>query len=980
MATVYAITDGLWSDGTTWDGGVVPAAVDDVFSNGQTVYLDQDITASSLRNYSSGSIANGGTFSLSGCNTINADLLYGGVSSSLVTVPANVDSNLTVSGNIYCDSSSFNTSYGINWQSTSGSLGIVGDVYFSNNPSFTPNYPAASVYMYNLGQSSSIDVNVSGAIQGGLNSQQAIYIYNSNVNVSVVGSIQGGKHLFQGTNNTPCYGLYFLDSSGNIFIEGDTIGGGPYSYGYAHAVRHQGSAGSITLVGNASGINGGTGYGLYIYNSSAPVPINITGNIYGKGLYDNSYINNLNITGDVYGDTYGPYNGVTAYVNSVNVVGNIYSGTTNSARGMYVDTTGVLNVTGNIYGDANSTYTSTNCALQVYGNGSATINTVGQIKAGRSSSSLGYTDNRMFQNTHGLGIHDAHTINISGDLINDLGTNSSARWNSCLAVNNGLDIPNRSLTVNGNVMGAKYGAAMYGILFNDTYHTMDITINGNISTNEYNSNADYSNHGMYILQWGTPVSSSGSTITINGNLIRNGARTSNTLYTDIRNNHDDIIVNGSILPFENSNSTTCIGIYSYYGGKIQINGDVYNGDGGANDYSAGIHFSPYSSSGTSCEVNGNLYMVNNINSSYGNAIRVDGFCDIVVNGDVHSSGQSPTVLLDGQANLFVYGDVYQSKTSSYGVISFYRNTGLVHIEGDIYTDGSESIVRTWSSDARGNNLYFYGNIHNTGNNGTREVFSIPDIGNCDITLLNEFKNDFGLIYTGNVASSSKTLNVSGVIHGSISSELSTIYINTMSDLTVNLYGEYYSPQFYSTNPNTTCYINNCSNSTVNVHGTINGAGTDVKVPFFLHSNNDETFKINYKKIIAPSGYWPIKNYTSNDMKPERHGFLESSGVIISSVDDNDNPINLVTSSSVADFPSQDTVKSGTSYDNGAKLGILAVPDPSHVSYNTPVGTGVGTAVLDQESLLSALGLSSGNFVATRGQVNSLINTTPMDLY
>ena len=50
MALRYAVASGNWSNTATWDGGTLPTASDDVFSNGFTVTIDGPFTVLSIRN------------------------------------------------------------------------------------------------------------------------------------------------------------------------------------------------------------------------------------------------------------------------------------------------------------------------------------------------------------------------------------------------------------------------------------------------------------------------------------------------------------------------------------------------------------------------------------------------------------------------------------------------------------------------------------------------------------------------------------------------------------------------------------------------------------------------------------------------------------------------------------------------------------------------------------------------------------------
>ena len=63
MANKWAIANGNWSDGSTWNDGVVPTADDDVWANGYTIRIDiANIEVKSLRNTSSENISQGGYF------------------------------------------------------------------------------------------------------------------------------------------------------------------------------------------------------------------------------------------------------------------------------------------------------------------------------------------------------------------------------------------------------------------------------------------------------------------------------------------------------------------------------------------------------------------------------------------------------------------------------------------------------------------------------------------------------------------------------------------------------------------------------------------------------------------------------------------------------------------------------------------------------------------------------------------------------
>jgi hypothetical protein len=74
MAIRYAVASGNWSNTATWDGGTLPAAGDDVRSNGFTVTVDGSFTCLTISNRAetSPTVAAGGTFSLTNGASVTA--------------------------------------------------------------------------------------------------------------------------------------------------------------------------------------------------------------------------------------------------------------------------------------------------------------------------------------------------------------------------------------------------------------------------------------------------------------------------------------------------------------------------------------------------------------------------------------------------------------------------------------------------------------------------------------------------------------------------------------------------------------------------------------------------------------------------------------------------------------------------------------------------------------------------------------------
>lgn len=126
MAIVYAINNGNWSDGSTWNTGSVPTAADDVYLNGYTVAsfnaYETSVTAKSIHNelFSvtgriGGTLAQGNGYTVN----INADLygdgvhyiqtisgsrpsllINGNLNNALIQMSGN-GTTITINGNLY---------------------------------------------------------------------------------------------------------------------------------------------------------------------------------------------------------------------------------------------------------------------------------------------------------------------------------------------------------------------------------------------------------------------------------------------------------------------------------------------------------------------------------------------------------------------------------------------------------------------------------------------------------------------------------------------------------------------------------------------------------------------------------------------------------------------------------------------------------------------------------------------------------------
>jgi hypothetical protein len=113
MATRFAVANGNWSSGSTWDNGAVPLNADDVFANARTVTIDQNITVNRITNAQPN--------------------IYGAVFVPDIATPK-MTSNTTPSGIAFASSTAgggtawgvFDQNRGTYWQSGGTNSGFVG--------------------------------------------------------------------------------------------------------------------------------------------------------------------------------------------------------------------------------------------------------------------------------------------------------------------------------------------------------------------------------------------------------------------------------------------------------------------------------------------------------------------------------------------------------------------------------------------------------------------------------------------------------------------------------------------------------------------------------------------------------------------------------------------------------------------------------------------------------------------------------------
>lgn len=382
MAIRFAKQNGNWSSASTWDGGLTsPTAGDNVYSNGFTVTLDQDVNVGCL---------NGGT-----CPQ--------GVPLSPIPDMTNNTTPLGV-GTAFASSNAINA-----WQAFKKPI-----TNFTNT-----GWQASVVLPQQLGFQFNTPKNI-----------QRYSWYNGS------GTNQRPRNwTFEGSNDGVTYVvLHTVTSATNQATYSSPAISNPSSYTYYRINVTACQIGTTlyidyfdmtesTDLGNGYGTNGQfnsgvnrtitcTGFGiirpsfgtaLVLNINGASTTTNIIGNIvqyhntnsgpYSGVLTVQGNNNTVNITGNVFMDSSAPggrgliLSNTVASTNTVNMVGDVYQHSSSSSSNTWiVQSIGNINITGNVISYAN-TNTVNNQVINV---NSPTVNIVGNIVGGNSSAGCVY--------------------------------------------------------------------------------------------------------------------------------------------------------------------------------------------------------------------------------------------------------------------------------------------------------------------------------------------------------------------------------------------------------------------------------------------------------------------------------------------------------------------------------------------------------------------------------------------------------------
>ena len=297
MANVYAIANGNWSSGSTWNTGTVPTAADDVFSNNFTVQVNGAFTVLSVRSTAAAPIVAGGLFNLNNGSNLTCTSSQGiYIGSTTPPVQFAGGSGTTATLNVTLPATISNTASQVSvLHSNTGSLTINGDITY-NTGTFSGRY------------------HIQGTSTG-------ILTINGIVSTTGAGASSGNACI--------------LVAGGTLNINGIVSGGGAAGGGIISASGTINITGQINTSGNAN-IAGGT-------------QVNVIGDINntGIGAAINSPTATVSVTGAINVNNTGA--GVSTTTGGVTVSGPISVLSPNGAGNGVASTQGLVKVSGLLF-------------------------------------------------------------------------------------------------------------------------------------------------------------------------------------------------------------------------------------------------------------------------------------------------------------------------------------------------------------------------------------------------------------------------------------------------------------------------------------------------------------------------------------------------------------------------------------------------------------------------------------------------------
>ena len=462
MAIRWAIANGNWSSTASWNGFTLPTSSDDVYSDGKSITIDQNIWVNTLDTRQRTGGISAGSFLVTNTNGlfITASNIISG-NSNCLTVTLSSGQNCNIFSNI--TNATYST-YGL--VTNGGNVNLTGTVSCGSRLTGSGTYYSFIVQNGTMNMNGNIIAATSSSVSSGFGG------YISNSTLYLTGNIIGGS-------GSSCVGLYMINNA-SIYATGSITGGTNVS---CHGLYSLNNSTVHNLNGNISAGSGNSAYGTLILGAGIASHIgNISG---GSGV-------------SAFGFYIGPATSGQTFNGSLTFSGSIWGGTNTTTCGLYLERlSGTSTINGPITGGTGSN------AWGLYTNGLNNITINGTVSAtgayGLRLLSQGTVtiNGRVLSSNSNFGVYHDGSSNL---IVN--GTQSSMNPSIYTPIYKLSTAGN--LTVNGSILGSTSSSTLSVFIYDDSLSTT--TINGDI----INGNFGHTN-GLIIL-------TRGASLNVNGNV------------------------------------------------------------------------------------------------------------------------------------------------------------------------------------------------------------------------------------------------------------------------------------------------------------------------------------------------------------------------------------------------------------------------------------------------------------------------------
>lgn len=359
MAIVYPLATGNWSTINWQSGGSaygqLPQPGDDVYADGKTVTIDQNINVANLYTTTRSGGTAGGGFTLTGDYNITANITAG----SSYCVTSTHTGTISIIGNLTGSATTTVAAFYIS--SGPGNVNITGNISLAGPSGSRGIYLLGSGLINITGNATHTGTGAAGAVNVGGTSRvvmNGILTSNGSSASTCVAVTSASSSAFTFTGSYVSISGYGIinSGSGTAVINADyTVTGASAQY-----FVHNSGTGITTINGNITG-SPATSTGYALYNSGSGT-LNINGNVIAGAVTPSSTF------GIVQNNTTG----------TINIVGNVTGGSVaNTIAVSLAAAGGTLNITGTATGGSNATNTPA-----VYSSTGAIVNIIGSCVAG----------------------------------------------------------------------------------------------------------------------------------------------------------------------------------------------------------------------------------------------------------------------------------------------------------------------------------------------------------------------------------------------------------------------------------------------------------------------------------------------------------------------------------------------------------------------------------------------------------------------